>query len=220
MSHAKPLVRILACLFLLVGLPGEIAARKKKKSKQKPLFCRRGRLIFEDDFSGKELDWTFNAQHCEWKIVKGALVTRSVGGKAQLSVERAFPAVDNAVFELRIFLPTECTVAVVGAWTNFPFARISSAHGKISLQTWSKEAGVTEVAMEPFPLQKDGWIDVLYEMAGPKYALTVNGKSISCEMPFEGKREINKLAIRPEQKTAQLFMVDDVSVRMAVPKRR
>jgi len=211
---------ILLFVWLFLTAACETEARGRKRKGQKTVLCRRGKVVLEDDFSGKKLLWTFDPNECHWEIVKKALATESTGDKVALSIERPIRPVENAVIEMRFLLPRGCSVAVVGTWTNFPFARISAAKGKLSLETWSKETGLAEVAMAPFPYPKARWVDVLYEIAGPRYALTVDGQTITCDMPFSGERKINKVAIRPEQKTSELFIVDDVRVWEALPKRR
>ncbi|MEW6360183.1 MAG: hypothetical protein AB1696_27865 [Planctomycetota bacterium] len=187
---------------------------------QETVLCKRGKLILEDDFSGKNLLWTFDPDKCHWAIAEKALVTESTGDKVALSIERPITPVANAVFEMRVFLPRDCTVALLGTWTNFPFARISPTNGKLTLVTWSKETGMVEVAMAPFPYPEARWIDVLYEVSGSSYALTVDDQTVTCDMPFSGERSLTKIVIRPEQKTSSRLMVDDIKVWEALPKRR
>src|SRR4030042_5318290 len=100
----KAILILLAVAFALVSM-SEVKAQGKKKGKEPQLaICKRGKLIFEDDFSGKELEWAVSFG--DWRIEKKALVTKSKGN-AQINpgISRPFIGVPNAVFEYRAISP-------------------------------------------------------------------------------------------------------------------
>lgn len=216
-------MRGVVAVVLGVWLAISLAEAAGKKDKEIPAqICKRGKLIFEDDFSGKELLWNFDSNKCEWKIVKGALATKSTGQKVAISVRRDFMPVQDAVAELRILMPIECQVELqVGNGSLVPspqFQSCGETTGTFSLNTWTQETGYTLHAKSPFPYRKPGWINVLFEAMGSRYALTVNGQTITCDFPRGEGVRLSAIWILPFKKESQVVAIDDVKVWEALPK--
>ena len=99
----RALLVLFVCSLLTLTLSDHADARKKHK-KGEPVICKKGKLIFEDDFWGKELEW--QVINGEWGISKKALVTESVGGGGECpSVRRMFTPSENVIVELRLRVP-------------------------------------------------------------------------------------------------------------------
>ena len=209
--------RAMLCLVLAVLIASPAHARGKKKGME-PKICKRGKLIFEDDFSGRELLWTINhPDSCQWKVVKRALVTESVGSGAKMSITRAFAPAKDIIIELRMLIPTGAMATVGFRLPEVPTMFISPG-SKFSLGNWSAATGVEEYAVSPLPLRKPKWLSVVYETIGSQHALSVDGRTITCERSKPENLKCGEVYIGVNKKTSDIAAIDDVKVYEALPK--
>ncbi|MEW6358456.1 MAG: hypothetical protein AB1696_19135 [Planctomycetota bacterium] len=197
-------------------------AQSKKKGKGPELaICKRGKLIFEDDFSGKDLMWTYKPDKCDWKVMKGMLATKSTGEHFEIGIQQSLAPLSDAVSEFRLFLPTPGGVHVsMNERPGFPLAGIERSvvsPGRLSIITASPE-GVRVHATSPFSFRKSSWINVIFEKLGPRYALTVGDRTITYNLSPGEEVKVSQLWFMPIKKTSDIFAIDDVKVYEALPK--
>ncbi|MFZ5501397.1 MAG: hypothetical protein ACOY58_05750 [Candidatus Micrarchaeota archaeon] len=219
-------VGLSVAVVLSVSMNAE-AQRKKKDKEPELAICKRGKLIFEDDFSGKELDWIPSRdgkQRGEWKIVRKTLMTES-GGPDYLHIYRPFGRVCDAVFDLRVLAPKGVSVHILaceGGGSSAPTGIIATNSQTMFLRYVVGKEEYVNWGTKPLPYVKPRWLTVCYEMIGNRVALTVDGRTITYEAPTleAGKvRSLDRLAISVSGKTSgEAFAIDDVKVHEALPK--
>ena len=206
------------CLSLTLLVSHDTHARKKRK-KGEPVICKKGKLIFEDDFSEQELLWA--PQNGEWQIIKKTLATKSAKPKTgMIWVLREFSPTPNVVFQLRAFAPRTSNFWVTRvrpsqSSAQAPGAQISPVRCSFAIS--HIDGGQVNVALNPLPYQKPRWITVLFEILDRKYALTVDGKTITYEAPNPEPSPESKLMIVLSKPDEDIFAIDDVKVWEALP---
>ncbi|MEW6356145.1 MAG: hypothetical protein AB1696_07475 [Planctomycetota bacterium] len=219
MKRVMTIVGLSVALLLSASMIAE--AQSKKKGKEPELaICKRGNLIFEDDFSGKEVEW--NVTGGEWKIEKNSLVTRSKGtvaNKDYPSICRPFAEVPNVVFEFRVLLPMKGSFGVYGkeggSNAQNPGASFSPNTRTVSITYWAPHV---DLAKGPLVYAKPRWLDVIFELYTNKYALTVDGKTMRGEVPPGEGIQRNTFLLTVPNPNGELFAIDDVKVYEALPK--
>ena len=74
MKRLIALVGLSLALVLVISLEAKAQGKAKKGKEPELAISKRGKLIFEDDFSGDDLQW--KADRGDWKIVKKTLVIK------------------------------------------------------------------------------------------------------------------------------------------------
>ncbi|MEW6360472.1 MAG: hypothetical protein AB1696_29345 [Planctomycetota bacterium] len=210
------------CVTIALLATYDSAAQGKKKGKEPELaISKRGNLIFEDDFEGKELEWKFDAGG-EWKIVKKSL-TRELDHPSNLGCAfRTFPPVKDAIFELKVHMPPGAYPGVqIDRSARYPGGRLNAGQGGSGSFGMDAVDGNRPyfLAQSPLSYKKPRWVHVIFEMAGTKYALTVDGKTITCDYAAQDERNIQSIYIAPGKTLkGQFLAIDDVKVWEALPK--
>lgn len=224
-TMARNLARLLCvcvCVTLAFMNSYDAEARGKKKGKEPELaISKRGKLIFEDDFSGKDLEWNFEAGG-EWKVVKGRLVRELNNPAGAGSAFRSFPPVEDAIFEIKVYMPLGAYPGLqIDRSARFPCARLSAGQGQggaFGLEMWDGTRSYY-LSQVPLPYNRPRWLQVVFEMLGTRYALTVDGKTVTAEAPAQNERSIRSIYIAPGYNVeGQFLSIDDVKVYEALPK--
>lgn len=233
----------------LVGLVGvaiawcmcsEICAQSRKRRDTPPGIAERGKLLFEDDFSEKELLWTFDAEAGEWGIAKKALVTRSIRGEGQgytwSSIGRHFTPTDNVILEMRALVPADSAVTVSLSFTGAaprtpknapPLPDCGTIRGCVTPDTKTMAIQLHKRGQKPeqlvvgaFPYTKQRWINLVFEVLEGKYALTVDGRTIVYEEAGAARAPKSgvSLVLWTAKELQGPVVIDDVAVWEALQK--
>ena len=190
-----------------------------------PVISKRGKLIFEDDFSGEELEWV--VEKGEWKIVNEALATESIGNAAApIVVKRAFTSVKSVIVQLRVYVPTVggCILAIRppkrSTTLTFAGVRLRMKSQTAHICSWNSESrAVEDLATLSFPYQRPMWCHVLLEVLGSDIAVTIRGKTMKASNPIEDALPTKaSVFINIQMPTNDLFAIDDVKVWEALPR--
>ncbi|MEW6358090.1 MAG: hypothetical protein AB1696_17275 [Planctomycetota bacterium] len=222
MKRMVTVVGLSAAVALSVSMNAE--AQSKKKGKEPELaICKRGNLIFEDDFSGKDLEWSVLSG--EWKIEKKALMTRfkSTSSEDCPRIFRPFVGTQNVTFEFRTILPAKQGWMNIGASeksVSAAYARPMFSPGNHTLSILYKDEKneLITFARSAFTYNKPRWLDVVIEMFGNQYAVTVDGKTLRGDVPPYEPVQRNAFFIGLSNPQGELFVFDDVKVWEALPK--
>ncbi|MEW6358268.1 MAG: hypothetical protein AB1696_18180 [Planctomycetota bacterium] len=216
-------VMALVGLSVIVALSASIIAeaQSKKKGKEPELsISKRGNLLLEDDFSDKELLWTFDSNRCNWKVVNKTLATKSTGASDKVYVSRSFQPTEDIIVEMKMFLPIQSRGLIGASAFGDRGVQAHVIPSKKTFEIWNFifQTCNDSVAVGPLSYQKPRWVQAAYEMIAGRYALTVDGKTIQWEqVPYEkGKRGVIKVFVW--QSVEELAAIDDVKVYEALPK--
>ncbi|MEW6356521.1 MAG: hypothetical protein AB1696_09355 [Planctomycetota bacterium] len=221
MKRVVPLVGLSVAMVLSASMIAE--AQSKKKGKEPELaISKRGKLIFEDDFSGKDFLWSFDETKCQWKTIKGSLATKSSGVGAQLQVRTAFPSVKEFILEFKIWLPMQTDsyfyVGGIGGPT-LPYGRLRHLGNAICVSIVTYYPGDTrEHTPTSIPYRKPTWLEVVFEKLENKYALTVAGKTMTYELPEADPTGKSSVLFCKSANNDELFAIDNVKIYEALPK--
>ena len=233
----RAIILYLALAFLATD---RVEARKKKGLE--PKISKRGELLFEDDFSEKELLWTFDSKAGEWRIVRKALVTKSIRGQGEgytySTIQRQFTPTENVMVEMKAILPTDSAV-------TFSVSFIGSARGPrrdapgppvrgqirgcivpdentMFIQLWNKEMGEERLAKKAFPYTRARPVNLLFEAFEGKFVFTADGRTVEWEqIGGEKAKKFGVLVILWTHKQLQdVVAMDDVKVWEALPKEQ
>ncbi|MEW6357846.1 MAG: hypothetical protein AB1696_16045 [Planctomycetota bacterium] len=222
MKRVMTVVGLSVAMILSASMIAE--AQRKKKDKEPDLaICKRGNLIFEDDFSKKELKWSFDQLKCKWEIVKGSMATKSFGQPADVQVMVPISPVKDFVFDCKVWVPKSSQVffwiGSIGGITR-PYGSISQ-HGTLltaSIVTYESGIGVKRQTESSISYSKPGWLNVTFEKLGPAHSLTVGGKRVTLNLPEADETEKSNMTVTHLKKNSDLFAIDDVKVYEALPK--
>ncbi|MEW6359935.1 MAG: hypothetical protein AB1696_26595 [Planctomycetota bacterium] len=215
-------------------------AQTRKKKEAPPGIAERGKLLFEDDFSEKELLWTFDPSAGEWGIVKKTLLTKSIRGAGKgykwSSISRQFTPSENVILEMKALLPSDSAVTLSVSFTGpapaapreapAPPGRgtirgcITPDEKTMRLQFYKRGEGSEQLAVGAFPYTKRKWVALLFEVFEDKYALTVEGRTIKWVQVGDEKRQKSEVhvALWTTKELQDVVAIDDVSVWEALPK--
>jgi hypothetical protein len=236
------MARCLLCLWsaIVVWAICSDACAQTRKREALPGIAKRGKLLFEDDFSEKDLLWTFDPSAGEWAIAKKTLVTKSIRGPGKgiqwSGVERKFTPTENVMVELRAFLPVGAgvtlSVSFPGSGGAAPQpdsapAMVGEIRGCIApddkamyIQFWNSETGGDRLVVEGFPYTRTRWIHVVFEVLDGHFALTADGRTLSWrQLPIARiKRSKVQLLLWTAKPFSNVVAIDDVKVWEALPK--
>ena len=193
----------------------DVAAKKKRKEIPTQI-CKRGKLIFEDDFSKKEMNWTFDESTCSWKVQKGALVTNSV---KQARISRKFNPIRNFVWEARFVLPPKSVLYMIwgGMQKLQVFPSLNSSLSQAALRQW-KDEGNADIAVTPFPYKKKRTVVLLFEVLDGQFALTVDTKCVKFNSEIQTVNESGYIRLELRQAQPNVLAIDYVKLWEALPK--
>jgi hypothetical protein len=216
------------------------ACPQTSKKETLPGIANRGKVLFEDDFSEKDLLWAFDPSAGEWTIVKKTLVTKSIRGPGEgftwSGVERKFTPTENVRVELKALLPTGAAVTLSVSFAEpagpAPQAgRTPDMVGKIRgcinpdekvvyLQFWNPETRPDRLVVQAFPYTKPRWIHLVFEVLEGRFALTADGRTILWrQLPIARiQRSGVELLLWTTKKLSNVVAIDDVKVWEALPK--
>ena len=216
----QPSTRLMLCLALSFLIARPVHARKKHK-KGELAISKRGKLVFEDDFSSKELLWSFDRNRCEWKLTKKALLTRSGGTSSDTTVHRPYAPLRDVVLEFRALLPMQGDVSLFykGGIRDTPWAKVFvTPNAQFAIYVGGEGGTRKALALSPLVYRKPRWLEVAFEVIGSRYALTVDGRTIVCDFPNPDRGDATAFAIGMNKKPDDVFAIDDVKVHEALPK--
>ncbi|MEW6360427.1 MAG: hypothetical protein AB1696_29120 [Planctomycetota bacterium] len=226
MKRVVTLVALSVALVLSASMIAE--AQSKKKGKEPELaICKRGKLIFEDDFSEKDILWKFDEKECDYRIIKEALATKSKCGGSKTTLMREITPMLDVIIEIKAFLPTNAHIWITplnsrqtgGNALPWVSGILAPKAKSFYIQSWSHEEGVKKLALGALSYTKPRWVLTVFEAFQGNYALTVDGKTARWEqVPYE-KIEWKFIHVQPEKPDSNdLLAVDDVKVYEALPK--
>ncbi|MEW6355615.1 MAG: hypothetical protein AB1696_04760 [Planctomycetota bacterium] len=213
---------VYVCVTLALTASYDAQAQSKKKGKEPELaISKRGKLIFEDDFSGKELLWNFDANRCKWEIVKKAALTKSKGTSGDTKIERAYTQTSDVIFEFKTLLPLsgDLSLFYAAAIRDTPWAKIFvTPSPQSAIYVVEADEQHKALVLSPLVYRKPRWLNVTFEVLGSRYALTVDGTTTVCDFPASGRRQATFFAVGMNKKSDDVFAIDDVKVWEALPK--
>ncbi|MEW6357922.1 MAG: hypothetical protein AB1696_16430 [Planctomycetota bacterium] len=196
-------------------------AQSKKKGKEPELaISKRGNLIFEDDFSGKELEWV--QTDGEWRIFRDALVPKlAKEGVKYAGTEHPFDKTANIVIQLRALLAPGSGVSIGAS------AKTSALSPHVMVRTnthvmafiYLDETGATQdIAPKVFTYPKARWMTLILERLARDYAFTLDGKTIRYQVEDGDIPPYDRLRITLYNFAIGPCAIDDVKVWEALPK--
>ncbi|MEW6358051.1 MAG: hypothetical protein AB1696_17080 [Planctomycetota bacterium] len=200
----------------------DVKAQSKKKGKEIPTqICERGKLIFEDDFSGKEILWLFN-DASPWKLAGGKLVSKqtSTEHNKQAYLHRKIESSSGIV--VQFLVPPEekiayITVVALGGGVPQYRGKVDLRNQICEIQLWGKEK-IESLSSKQLPATKLKVIPILYEATGGKFAVTVLGQTAIHDAGVPDMVLTDMRISFYARSVPVLIALDDVKVWEALPK--
>ncbi|MEW6358729.1 MAG: hypothetical protein AB1696_20505 [Planctomycetota bacterium] len=207
---------VCVCVTLALTASYDAAAQSKKKGKEPELaISKRGNLIFEDDFAGKELGWV--TKDGNWALAKKTLTENSTASGV-LSATRVFSPTVDVVAAFRLCLPSK-------GWHAFGFGRgkvvlhFFVSEQSVKLGIYNQDTKVVDaVAVLPFVYKKQRWCDVIVEKLGKAVNVAVDGRTLKAEVPSMDDSPCDAFTVILHRTEKDVFAIDDVKVWEALPK--
>ncbi|MEW6357291.1 MAG: hypothetical protein AB1696_13255 [Planctomycetota bacterium] len=204
------------CITFALITPYDAQAQSKKKAKEPELaISKRGNLIFEDDFSEKELKWRLLQETCSWKITKGKLVSTD----AWANIARDIPSTSGLILQFTVDSSDSVTEVHLLNGTKPSQRLYLSVYPKSCLKVTrlDESRNKEHLLVTPLVSKADASYTVLFESIEGKVCLSAFGKSVVHDT---GVKDLiySLIQLNFRKDKGSFIAIDDVKVWEALPK--